>query len=99
MYKRQAKKGLNDLISSAPKKAKKLIKTNDSYTVEEVPIEEIENGDLIRVMPGEIISVDGIIKEGFASIDQSILTGESLPVDKSVDDKVIGATMNVERCV
>lgn len=90
----RAKKGLNDLISSAPKKAKKLIKTNDSYTVEEVPIEEIENGDLIRVMPGEIISVDGIIKEGFASIDQSILTGESLPVDKTVGDEVFCGSMN-----
>lgn len=90
----RAKKGLNDLISSAPKKAKKLIKTDDSYTVEEVPIEEIENGDLIRVMPGEIISVDGIIKEGFASIDQSILTGESLPVDKTVGDEVFCGSMN-----
>lgn len=90
----RAKKGLNDLISSAPKKAKKLIKTNDSYTVKEVPIEEIENGDIIRVMPGEIISVDGIIKEGFSSIDQSILTGESLPVDKTVGDEVFCGSMN-----
>ncbi len=90
----RAKKGLNDLISSAPKKAKKLIKTNDSYTVKEVPIEEIENGDLIRIMPGEIISVDGIIKEGFSSIDQSILTGESLPVDKTVGDEVFCGSMN-----
>lgn len=90
----RAKKGLNNLISSAPKKAKKLIKTDDSYTVKEVPIEEIENGDIIRVMPGEIISVDGIIKEGFASIDQSILTGESLPVDKTVGDEVFCGSMN-----
>lgn len=90
----RAKKGLNDLISSAPKKAKKLIKTDDSYTVKEVPIKEIENGDIIRVMPGEIISVDGIIKEGFASIDQSILTGESLPVDKTVGDEVFCGSMN-----
>ena len=90
----RAKKGLNDLISSAPKKAKKLIKINDSYTVKEVPIEEIKNGDLIRVMPGEIISVDGIIKEGFSSIDQSILTGESLPVDKTVGDEVFCGSMN-----
>ena len=90
----RAKKGLNNLISSTPKKAKKLFKTDDSYTVEEVPIEEIENGDLIRVMPGEIISVDGIIKEGFASIDQSILTGESLPVDKTVGDEVFCGSMN-----
>ncbi|MEB3025083.1 MULTISPECIES: cation-translocating P-type ATPase [unclassified Parvimonas] len=90
----RAKKGLNDLISSAPKKAKKLFKTDDSYIVKEVPIEEIENGDIIRVMPGEIISVDGIIKDGFASIDQSILTGESLPVDKTVGDKVFCGSMN-----
>ncbi|WP_462361392.1 heavy metal translocating P-type ATPase [Parvimonas micra] len=90
----RAKKGVNDLISSTPKKAKKLFKTDDSYTVKEVPIEEIENGDLIRVMPGEIISVDGIIKEGFASINQSILTGESLPVDKTVGDEVFCGSMN-----
>lgn len=90
----RAKKGLNDLISSTPKKAKKLFKTDNSYTVKEVPIEEIENGDLIRVMPGEIISVDGIIKEGFASINQSILTGESLPVDKTVEDEVFCGSMN-----
>ncbi len=63
-------------------------------TVKEVPIEEIENGDIIRVMPGEIISVDGIIKEGFSSIDQSILTGESLPVDKTVGDEVFCGSMN-----
>ncbi|MEB3058818.1 cation-translocating P-type ATPase [Parvimonas sp. D9] len=90
----RAKKGLNDLISSTPKRAKKLFKTDYSYTVKEVPIEEIENGDLIRVMPGEIISVDGIIKEGFASIDQSILTGESLPVDKTIGDEVFCGSMN-----
>ena len=90
----RAKKGLNNLISSTPKEAKKLFKTNDSYIVKEVPIEEIKNGDIIRVMPGEIISVDGIIKEGFASIDQSILTGESLPVDKTVGDEVFCGSMN-----
>ena len=90
----RAKKGLNDLISSTPKKAKKLFKTNDSYIVKEVPIEEIKNGDIIRVMPGEIISVDGIIKEGYSSIDQSILTGESLPVDKTVGDEVFCGSMN-----
>ncbi len=60
----------------------------------DVPIEEVKAGDVIRVRPGEKIPVDGTIKEGFSSIDESMVTGESIPVDKKTGDTVIGATIN-----
>ncbi|OGM04972.1 copper-translocating P-type ATPase [Candidatus Woesebacteria bacterium GWB1_37_5] len=60
----------------------------------DIPIEEVEVGDLIRVRPGEKIPVDGSIVEGISSIDESMVTGESIPVDKKPGDVVIGATIN-----
>ncbi|WP_209122282.1 cation-translocating P-type ATPase [Alkalihalobacillus sp. BA299] len=60
----------------------------------EVPIEQVEFNDVVVVKPGEKIPVDGIIVEGYSSVDESMLTGESIPVDKKIDDEVIGATMN-----
>ncbi|MDK2824101.1 MAG: P-type Cu+ transporter [Clostridia bacterium] len=60
----------------------------------DIPIEEVEVGDLIIVRPGEKIPVDGIIKEGYSTVDESMLTGESIPVDKKIGDEVIGATIN-----
>ncbi|MDE5412860.1 heavy metal translocating P-type ATPase [Alkalihalobacterium chitinilyticum] len=60
----------------------------------EVPIERVELNDIVVVKPGEKIPVDGTIVEGYSSIDESMLTGESIPVDKSVGDDVIGATIN-----
>ncbi len=60
----------------------------------DVPIEEVKEGDLLRVRPGEKVPVDGVIKEGTSSIDESMVTGESIPVDKVVGDQVIGATFN-----
>jgi len=60
----------------------------------EIPVEEVEVGDLVLVRPGEKIPVDGEIVEGHSAVDESMVTGESLPVDKAVDDEVIGATMN-----
>lgn len=60
----------------------------------EIPIEEVKAGDLIIVKPGEKVPVDGQITEGESSIDESMITGESLPVDKKIRDKVIGATIN-----
>ena len=59
-----------------------------------IPIEDVEAGDLIIVRPGEKIPGDGIIRNGYSSIDESMLTGESLPVDKKTGDSVIGATLN-----
>lgn len=61
-----------------------------------VPVEDLKINDIVIVKPGQSVPVDGIIIEGQTSIDESMLTGESLPVDKGIDDKVIGATMNVE---
>lgn len=61
---------------------------------QDLPIENVEIGDTIVVRPGEKVPVDGIIKEGNSSLDESMITGESIPIDKSVGDEVIGATIN-----
>jgi Cu+-exporting ATPase len=60
----------------------------------DVPIEDVEVGDVIVVRPGEKIPVDGVIKEGYSSVDESMITGESIPVEKNSGDTVIGATIN-----
>ena len=60
----------------------------------EIPVEEVEIGDVVMVRPGERIPVDGVVVEGQTSIDESMITGESLPVDKTEGDEVIGATVN-----
>ena len=60
----------------------------------EIPVEEIEAGDLLLVRPGERIPVDGVVEKGASSVDESMLTGESLPVARKVGDKVAGATLN-----
>lgn len=60
----------------------------------EIPLEEVVTGDIFHVKPGEKIPVDGVIAEGQSAIDESMLTGESVPVDKTVGDEVIGATIN-----
>lgn len=61
---------------------------------EEIPADEVEIDDLILVRPGESIPVDGILKEGYSAVDESMLTGESLPVEKKAGDNVIGGTLN-----
>ena len=60
----------------------------------DILIEEVESGDLVLVRPGEKIPVDGVIRNGYSTIDESMITGESLPVDKKTGDTVIGATIN-----
>lgn len=60
----------------------------------DIPIDRVEVGDILRVRPGEKIPVDGVIVEGESSIDESMITGESIPVDKTKGDMVVGATMN-----
>ena len=60
----------------------------------EVPIDQVAVGDLVRVRPGDRVPVDGIVIDGGSAVDESMLTGESLPVDKARGDRVIGATMN-----
>lgn len=87
----RAKKGLKKLISLAPEKAR-LIR-NGSET--EIPIEKVVIGDMIRVLPGETIPVDGTILSGETSVDQSVMTGESLPIDKTVGDTVFSGAINL----
>jgi len=60
----------------------------------EIPVEEVQAGDLVSVRPGEKIPVDGVVLEGYSAVDESMLTGESIPVDKKAGDEVIGATIN-----
>jgi len=60
----------------------------------EIPVEEVQVGDLILVRPGERVTVDGIVRQGYSSVDESMITGESIPVEKKVGDEVIGATIN-----
>ncbi|TCP26613.1 Cu+-exporting ATPase [Scopulibacillus darangshiensis] len=59
-----------------------------------IPVEEVQVGDLLLVKPGEKIPVDGVVVEGKSSVDESMITGESLPVEKTVGDRVIGSTIN-----
>ena len=81
---------IQTLVGLAPKMATVL---HDGQEVE-VPVEEVQVGDLIRVKPGEKVPVDGIVTEGNSTVDESMLTGESIPVSKSVGDEVIGASLN-----
>ncbi|MBA7665541.1 Copper-exporting P-type ATPase [subsurface metagenome] len=60
----------------------------------EIPVEEVSVGDIVVIRPGERIPVDGIVKEGFSSVDESMITGESIPIEKKTGDGVIGATLN-----
>ncbi|WP_333678099.1 heavy metal translocating P-type ATPase [Muricomes intestini] len=90
----RAKKGIKNLISLTPVQGRKLT-SNTSGTVEEmIPAVQIQAGDILRILPGEAIPVDGEIKTGNTSVDQSIITGESLPVDKETGDAVFCGTIN-----
>ena len=87
------------LFDLQPRTAKVLRPTNSpsGQVLEEeteIPIEEIKEGDVVIVRPGESVPTDGIIVEGVSTLDESAITGESIPVDKSKADEVIGATMN-----
>ncbi len=86
----RAKKGLKKLISLAPAKARRL---RDGIE-ETVPTEDIRQGDILRILPGEAIPVDGRILSGETSVDQSVMTGEALPVDKGVGEEVFCGTIN-----
>lgn len=81
---------IQTLVGLAPKMATVL---RDGQEVE-IPVEEVQVGDLIRVKPGEKVPVDGVVTEGNSTVDESMLTGESIPVSKAVGDEVIGASLN-----
>ena len=79
------------LLNLAPKTARRIAVDGSEA---EIPLEEVAVGDRLRVRPGEKVPVDGVVEEGRSAIDESMVTGESMPVTKSVDDTVIGGTMN-----
>jgi Cu+-exporting ATPase len=82
---------LRALLKLAPRTARRLVAAGDD---EEVPVEQIQVGDRLRVRPGEKLPVDGSVLEGRSAVDESMVTGESLPVEKNPGDKVIGGTLN-----
>ncbi|MHB8132199.1 MAG: heavy metal translocating P-type ATPase, partial [Mobilitalea sp.] len=90
----RAKKGLENLISLTPTEGRRIRIMNGKEIEEIIPYNEIRVKDIIRIFPGEAITVDGVIVDGNTSVDQSIVTGESLPIDKSVGDKVFCGTLN-----
>lgn len=90
--KKKTSEAIEKLMNLMPSTATVLIDGQEVV----VAIEDVQIGDIVIVKSGQSIPVDGVIIKGQTSIDESMITGESLPVDKSVDDKVIGATMNVE---
>jgi Cu+-exporting ATPase len=79
------------LLGLAPKTARRI---NADGTEEDIPLTHVHIGDQLRVRPGEKVPVDGVVVEGSSAIDESMLTGEPMPVTKRVGDKVIGATLN-----
>ncbi|TFL13498.1 heavy metal translocating P-type ATPase [Pusillimonas caeni] len=87
----QTSAAIKSLMGLAPKTARRILPDG---TEEDVPLTHVHEGDRLRVRPGEKVPVDGAVEEGASSIDESMLTGEPLPVSKRVGDKVIGATMN-----
>lgn len=81
---------IKKLIGLQPKTAR-VIRKGDEM---DIPIKEVVPGDILVVRPGEKIPVDGIVREGYSSVDESMVTGESIPVEKKAGDQVIGATLN-----
>ena len=88
---KKKKKGLKKLISLTPVQGRRI---NDG-SEEIIPAEDICIGDILRILPGETIPVDGTILSGETSVDQSVMTGESLPVDKSAGESVYSGTINM----
>jgi Cu+-exporting ATPase len=86
----QTSEAIKKLIGLQPKNA--IVFRNGLE--QQIPIEEVVVGDMVQVKPGERVPVDGIVREGFSSLDESMITGESIPVEKKPGDEVIGATIN-----
>ncbi|MGH7274636.1 MAG: copper-translocating P-type ATPase, partial [Nitrospiria bacterium] len=90
VVKGRASEAVRKLLDLQPKMARVL---RDGAEVE-VPVEQLQKDDLFVVRPGERIAVDGVVLEGYSSVDQSVVTGESIPVEKKAGDEVIGASIN-----
>src|SRR5699024_12818587 len=89
-----ASNALEKLFALLPNKANKL---EDNGDIKEVPLDSLLEGDKVDVKPGEKILIDGIILEGATTIDESMLTGESVPVEKEKGNEVIGGSINKDR--
>lgn len=94
--KEKASSAVRKLLDLQPRMAKVLrpVEGTEEFEEVEIPVEQIQEGDILVIRPGERIPTDGVIIEGFSSIDESAITGESIPVDKSKGEDVIGATIN-----
>ncbi|HYK21537.1 MAG TPA: copper-translocating P-type ATPase, partial [Pyrinomonadaceae bacterium] len=82
---------IKELLGLAPKTARRI---NHDGREEDVPLEHVHPGDRLRVRPGEKVPVDGIVLEGSSAVDESMITGEPIPVEKNINDRVVGATIN-----
>ncbi|HGO6126423.1 heavy metal translocating P-type ATPase [Burkholderia cepacia] len=87
----QTSAAIKALLGLAPKTARRI---NANGSEDDVPLSHVHVGDLLRVRPGEKVPVDGVVTEGLSSVDESMITGEPIPVTKRIGDHVIGATMN-----
>ena len=86
----RARDSLRGLLQGAPQKARRI----KDEVEEEIPVDQIKLNDLLRVRPGDKVPVDGVVHEGQSALDESLLTGESMPVEKSPGQSVIGGTLN-----
>ena len=87
----QTSAAIKSLLGLSPKTARRI---GADGTEEDIPLSNVHVGDMLRVRPGEKVPVDGVVTEGSSALDESMLTGEPLPVTKRVGDKLIGATLN-----
>ncbi len=86
-----ANEAIKKLLQLSAKMAHKIVGNNQTI---DIPVEQVKKGDLLLVKPGEKIPVDGVITEGHSTINESMVTGESIPVEKKKGDFVIGSTIN-----
>jgi len=87
----QTNTAIKMLLGLAPKTARLV---NDDGTEQDIPMEHVKLGDMLRIRPGEKVPVDGVVIEGESNVDESMVTGEPIPVEKSPGEKLIGATIN-----
>ncbi|MGA6990183.1 MAG: heavy metal translocating P-type ATPase [Nitrososphaeraceae archaeon] len=92
--KERASDAVRKLLDLQPKMAKVIRRKGDAEVELEIPIEQVQERDIMVIRPGERIPTDGIVVNGLSSVDEAAVTGESIPVDKKKDDQVIGATIN-----
>ncbi len=88
---KRASGALDELAGLMPEEAEKITESGDTV---KVPVNELQDGDLVLVRPGQSIPADGVVEEGSSNVDESMITGESKPVKKRVEDQVVGGTIN-----